>query len=56
MGNPLWLTGVDAPIIKKYISKRLKIFKKYLNIHQDILCLFMKFYEKRTISVAFVKI
>jgi hypothetical protein len=27
-GNPLWLTGVDAPITKKYISKYLKISEK----------------------------
>jgi hypothetical protein len=26
--NPLWLTGVDAPIIKKHISKCFKILKK----------------------------
>jgi hypothetical protein len=27
-GNPFWLTGVDAPITKKHISKYLKISEK----------------------------
>jgi hypothetical protein len=55
MGNPLWLTGVDAPITKKHISKYLKISKKYLDIHLDSFCSFMKFREKRTFFVASVK-
>jgi hypothetical protein len=29
--NPLWLTGLDAFITKKYISKCLKILKIYLD-------------------------
>jgi hypothetical protein len=32
-GNPLWLTGVDAPITKKHISKCLKISKKNILIY-----------------------
>jgi hypothetical protein len=56
-GKSLWLTGVDAPITKKHISKCLKILKKiYLDIHLIILFSFMKFGEKRTVFVASVKI
>jgi hypothetical protein len=54
-GNPLWLTGVDALITKKYILKCLKISKKNLDIHLDILCSFMKIREKSTFFVASVK-
>jgi hypothetical protein len=48
------LTGVDAPITEKYISKCLKITKIYIDIHLYILCPFMKFHEKRTFFVASV--
>jgi hypothetical protein len=54
-GNPLWLTGVDAPITKKHILKYLKILKKYLDIYLDILCSFMKFNEKRIFFVISAK-
>jgi hypothetical protein len=33
LAHPLWLTGVDAPIIKRYILKYLKILKKYILIY-----------------------
>jgi hypothetical protein len=54
--HPLWLTGVDALIIKRYILKYLKISKKkYFDIYLDILCSFIKFREKKHFFVASVK-
>jgi hypothetical protein len=43
------------PLLKKYISECLKISKKYLNMHLDILCSFMKFRERRKLFVAYAK-
>jgi hypothetical protein len=53
--NPLWIPGVDAPITKKHILKCLKFWKKYLDVHLDILCSFTKFREKRIFFMASIK-
>jgi hypothetical protein len=45
-GNPLSLMGIDASAAKKHILKCLKIHRKYLGMHIDVLCYSQMFERK----------
>jgi hypothetical protein len=43
------------PLSKQHISKCLKIWKKYLGVHADILCSHTNYRGKKDIFVAWIK-
>jgi hypothetical protein len=54
--NPVWLLGVYAPASQKsFFLKYLKIMKKILSMHLDILCSLTKFCKKELIFMSCVK-